>query len=332
MSVKSDVLELFEKNRGVHLSGEEIARKLEVSRNAVWKAVKSLQAEGYDIEGVNNKGYCLKSSNDVLSAQGIRKYLEEVMAEQVDIAVYKSIDSTNTRLKTLAVQGEKEWKIIIAEEQTHGKGRMNREFFSPAGTGIYMSILFRPNFSASESLFITTMAAVAVAKAIEKVIHIKPAIKWVNDIYYEGKKLCGILTEAAVNVENGHLDYAVLGIGINVKKPQGDFPEALKNIATSLSDAEQAGESAVLQDDIRCHLAAEIINYIGYYYKDMEHHSFMKEYIEYSFLIGKSVVIVGQESEVLLVKGIDENAGLIVQYPNGRTKVLSSGEVSVKIL
>lgn len=332
MSVKTEVLELFENNRGVHLSGEEIAGKLEVSRNAVWKAVKSLQAEGYDIEGVNNKGYCMKSSNDVLSAQGIEKYLEKTIAAQADIEVYKLVDSTNTRLKELAGQGGPEWKIILAEQQSCGKGRMNREFFSPAGAGIYMSILFRPKFSASESLFITTMAAVAVAKAIEEVLHIKPAIKWVNDIFCEGKKVCGILTEAAVNVESGHLDYAVLGIGVNVKKPEGDFPEQLKNIAISLADTEQGDEERLAQDDIRCRLAAEIINNIGYYYKNMEDHSFMKEYVEYSFLIGKSVVIAGRESEELLVKGIDENAGLVVQHGDGSIETLSSGEVSVKPL
>ena len=332
MSVKTEVLELFENNRGIHLSGVEIAGKLNVSRNAVWKAVKSLQAEGYDIEGVNNKGYCMKSSNDVLSAQGIEKYLDEVMAVQTDIEVYKTVDSTNTRLKELAVQGEPEWKIILAEQQTEGKGRMNRAFYSPAGAGIYMSILFRPKFSASESLFITTMAAVAVAKAIESVLHIRPAIKWVNDIFCEGKKVCGILTEAAVNVESGYLDYAVLGIGVNVKKPEGNFPKSLKNIAISLADTKQENEEWPAQDDIRCRLAAEIINNIGMYYSDMGNHSFMKEYVEYFFLIGKSVVIVGKESEELLVKGIDEHAGLIVQHKDGSIETLSSGEVSVKPL
>lgn len=328
MSVKSDVLGLFEKNRGIFLSGADIAKKLDVSRNAVWKAVKSLQVEGYYIEGVNNKGYCLKSNNDVLSAQGIEKYLHEDMAKKVDILVFKSIDSTNTKLKELAAQNEKEWKIILAEEQTSGKGRMNRKFYSPTGTGIYMSILLRPNFSASESLFITTMAAVAVAKAIEEVLQIRPSIKWVNDIYCEGKKVCGILTEAAVNVENGYLDYAVLGIGINVKKPQENFPDEIRNVATSL--LELKAEQNIHLEDVRCRLAAEIINNVGKYYKDIKSRDFMKEYIDYSYLIGKKVVIVGQEQEELFVKGIDESAGLIVQHEDGTIEVLTSGEVSVR--
>lgn len=324
MSVKSDVLELFEMNRGTHLSGEDIAKKLDVSRNAVWKAVKSLQTEGYDIEAVNNKGYCLNVSNDVLSAQGIRKYLREPIVGQADIEVYKLVDSTNTRLKVLAGQGEKEWKIIIAEEQTNGKGRLNREFYSPTGSGIYMSLLLKPMFSAEESLFITTMAAVAVTKAIEEVVHIKPSIKWVNDIFYQDKKICGILTEAAMNVEDGHLNYAVLGIGINVKRPQQDFPKQLENIATCLLEPEEK------IDDIRCRLAAEVINNIWFYYQNIGNHSFMKEYIEYSFLIGKYITIVGREQEELLVKGIDENAGLVVQHKDGSIDVLSSGEVSVR--
>ena len=133
-------------------------------------------------------------------------------------------------------------------------------------------------------------------------------------------------------MESGYLDYAVLGIGVNVKRPEENFPEALKNIAISLADTKQGNEEWPDQDDIRCRLAAEIINNIGMYYKDMGNHSFMKEYVDYSFLIGKSVVITGKESEVLLVKGIDEHAGLIVQHKDGSIETLSSGEVSVKPL
>lgn len=326
MSVKEEVLNILEENKGTHLSGEEIAGLLHVSRNAVWKAVKSLTNEGYEISGVNKKGYCLISDNDVLSVQGIHKYLASEISEKADIEVYKTINSTNTKLKELASMGEKEWKIIISEEQTEGRGRMNRQFFSPAKTGIYMSILLKPTVASNEALFITTMAAVSVAQAIEKVTGINTQIKWVNDIYCNNKKVCGILTEAALNIENSQLDYAVLGIGINIQKPENNFPSEIKNIATSLLE-----EKDLVIDHLRCKITAEVINNIFQYYQNLSKHEFMEDYIRRSMLIGKKVYIVGdQKKEPLQVVNINEKAALVVKHQNGMVEELSSGEVSVK--
>jgi BirA family biotin operon repressor/biotin-[acetyl-CoA-carboxylase] ligase len=327
MSVKEDVLKILIDSKGEHFSGEELAKRLNVSRNAIWKAVKSLVQEGYKISGVNNKGYCMTEDSDILSKDIICKYIDDDIVEKVEIEVFKTIDSTNTQLKNRALQGENEWKVIVAEEQTLGRGRMNRKFYSPSGTGIYMSILLRPDTNSKESLFITTMAAVAVAEALENVAGIETGIKWVNDIYCNGKKVCGILTEASMDLESGKLDYAVLGIGINVKAPEEGFPDDIKNIATAICE-----ESEEYVEDLRCKIVANVINNINKYYSDLENHTFMAKYKEKSILIGKEVYVVGdKEKEMMLVEDIDENAALVVRHKDGRVGNIFSGEVSVRI-
>lgn len=324
MKVKEKVLEYLEERRGEPISGTELAERLSVSRNAVWKAIKSLQKEGYVISGVTNRGYILDDSNDILSRQSIEPFLQG-MARELRLEVYKSVTSTNTVAKTMAMDGEPEGKVIIAEEQTKGKGRMGRSFYSPKGTGIYFSILLRPQMKAEEALFITTSAAVAVARAIEKISDCKAQIKWVNDIYCDGKKVCGILTEAGVDFESQGLEYAVLGIGINVAKPAGDFPEELQDKATSLFGDKPN------QAETRSRLVAEVLNEFWECYRQGATKEYLTEYRERSFLIGQQVYVVNQEELGLArVIDIDEEARLVVQRQNGTLQALSSGEVSVK--
>ncbi|MDE7430443.1 MAG: biotin--[acetyl-CoA-carboxylase] ligase, partial [Lachnospiraceae bacterium] len=329
MSIKDDVLKILEKNRGTYISGEEIARQLSVSRTAVWKAVKALNNEGYGITGINKLGYGLTGEDDVISVDGIQRYLPEAIKDLIEITVLKSVTSTNTMLKQKAAEGEREWSVLIAEEQTAGKGRMNRNFYSPSDSGIYMSILLRPDFNVSESLFITTMAAAAVAQSIERVLQKETKIKWVNDVYLKDKKVCGILTEASVNVETSRLDYAVLGIGINVKPPQKDFPEEIKQVAGSLMEQDSYHK---IGDNIRNRLISEIIATIYKYYVRLDRHEFMSIYKEKSMLIGKEVYILSDKNkEGLFVLDIDDNAALVVEHKDGRIEHLSSGEVSVRI-
>ncbi len=330
MSVKNDVFKILDSNKDKYYSGEQIAGMLGVSRTSVWKAVKKLISEGYDIEGINKVGYCMKKGDDIISKEGIMRFLPDDMKDIMNFITYKSITSTNTVLKQMASENAKEWTVLIAEQQTAGKGRMNRQFYSPKNTGVYMSILLRPKFSAVEALFITTMTAVAVADAIDELFLIDTGIKWVNDIYYNGKKICGILTEAAVNVENSKIDYAVVGIGINVKTAGCDFPDKIKDIAGSIIDSDISGKS---NDDLRNCLIAKISENMYKYYLKLDKHEFMSKYIEKSILIGKEVYILSDEKrEPLLVTGIDDNASLIVKCKNGDIKNISSGEVSVRLL
>ena len=286
-------------------------------------AIKALEKSGYEINAIPNKGYCLAEKNDILSSYSIKQHLKN---PHLDISVFSSVTSTNTILKEMAEQGAKEGTVIIAEEQTAGRGRTGKQFYSPKGTGIYISILLRPDIPAEESLFLTTSAAVATARAIEDVSDKRSLIKWVNDIYLEDKKTCGILTEGAFNVETGKLDYAIVGIGINVCIPDGGFPDNIKDIATAIFDKQTDSINK------RSILIANLLDYFMEYYKDFKSKSYVKEYIERSMIIGKTITVIeGSKTSVAKAIDIDKNCRLKVQFEDGTTKWLSSGEVSTKI-
>lgn len=323
MSVKDEVLKELENNKGDYISGGQLAENLGVSRNSVWKAIKALEKSGYEINAIPNKGYCLAEKNDILSSYSIKQHLKN---PHLDISVFSSVTSTNTILKEMAEQGAKEGTVIIAEEQTAGRGRTGKQFYSPKGTGIYISILLRPDIPAEESLFLTTSAAVATARAIEYVSDKRALIKWVNDIYLEDKKTCGILTEGAFNVETGKLDYAIVGIGINVCIPDGGFPDDIKDIATAIFDKQTDSINK------RSILIANLLDYFMEYYKDFKSKSYVKEYIERSMIIGKTITVIeGSKTSIAKAIDIDKNCRLKVQFEDGTTKWLSSGEVSTKI-
>ena len=323
MSVKDEVLKELENNKGDYISGGQLADNLGVSRNSVWKAIKALEKSGYEINAIPNKGYCLAEKNDILSSYSIKQHLKN---PHLDISVFSSVTSTNTILKEMAEQGAKEGTVIIAEEQTVGRGRTGKQFYSPKGTGIYISFLLRPDIPAEESLFLTTSAAVATARAIEDVSDKRALIKWVNDIYLEDKKTCGILTEGAFNVETGKLDYAIVGIGINVCIPDGGFPDNIKDIATAIFDKQTDSINK------RSILIANLLDYFMEYYKDFKSKSYVKEYIERSMIIGKTITVIeGSKTSVAKAIDIDKNCRLKVQFEDGTTKWLSSGEVSTKI-
>lgn len=325
MSVKQKILEILETEKGKYISGEELATHLSVSRTAVWKAVKSLVSEGYSIAAVSNKGYCLSNNNDILSEQSIAKYLAEEAA-LFKISVHKTIGSTNSAVKELAGQGAAEGTVVIAEEQTSGRGRRNRTFYSPADTGIYMSILLRPKISAAEALFITTSAAVAVAQAIEELSGREAKIKWVNDIFCDGKKICGILTEASFDMESGGLEFAVLGIGINVKTPKDGFQDDIKDIATAVFE----NDTNIV--DTKSRLVADVLKRFWNYYLGLENKTFLSQYQERSLVIGKEILVLGNNtSEKVLALEIDDQCHLKVRHEDGSIELLSSGEVSIKV-
>lgn len=232
MGLKQEILKLLEENREQYLSGQEIANRLSFSRTAVWKSIKALKEDGYEIDAISNKGYRLDTTCDLLSAEGIRCYLSSDY-HNVPIEVHQQIDSTNTEAKKQAMNGAPHGTVILAEEQTAGRGRLGRTFYSPKGTGIYMSMILRPNLHLSQSIHVTTSVAVAICQVIERLTNQKPQIKWVNDIYLNQQKICGILTEAVTDFESGNVEYLILGIGLNVHTKH--FPVELQAIAGSLN-------------------------------------------------------------------------------------------------
>ena len=323
MKTTQRVLELLEQNRGKAVSGEELAGIIGVSRNAVWKAIEDLRSTGIVIHAKTKRGYFLPDSDNSLSKEGIMTLLGST---SLKVDVRQTVTSTNDLLKQLAVNGEPAGYILIASEQTAGKGRFGRKFYSPNGSGLYISMLLRPDMKAEDSLFITTSAAVAVCRAIESVTggRIRPMIKWVNDIFVNRKKVCGILTEAAVSFESGMLDYAVLGIGINITAPEGDFPEEIKDIATSLfGDMEQ--------DNIRNRLAAELIRELEKLMADPLDKAYLEDYKRRQMLIDHDIIVIkNDQRRPARALGIDKRARLNVRYEDGSTETLISGEVSIK--
>lgn len=322
LRVRDIVLTFLENNRGEYISGEKIASSVGVSRNAVWKAIRQLQTDGHKIHSSTNKGYCLDSANDVLSKQSIEKHLT---SRVFDIEVVKSVSSTNTVMRQRAESGEYEGAVLIAEEQTQGRGRLGREFYSPGNTGIYMSILLRPYIPAEKSVMITTCAAVAVAEAIEQIAKKEAKIKWVNDIFCGDKKVCGILTEAALAIESGTLAYAVLGIGINVFPPENSFPSELENIADAVFD------SCDMAENPRSILIARVLENFWKYYEDIEDRPHFDEYKRRSMVLSKPITVIsGKDTYDAVATDLDDNFNLKIALPNGETRSLNSGEVSIR--
>jgi BirA family biotin operon repressor/biotin-[acetyl-CoA-carboxylase] ligase len=320
MGVKTRLIELLDKNRGKYISGAAIAKELNVSRNAVWKAMKSLQENGYIISATPNKGYRLDSAGDLLSAEGIRTYLKDSTIFHVDVR--KSVTSTNTVLRELAENNLPEGYVLASETQTAGKGRQGRAFFSPSGHGVYFSVLLRPNLKSEEIAFITPAAAVAVARAVEQILHINLGIKWVNDLFKNEKKVCGILTEASVSLEDGSVDNVILGIGINITEPESGYPEIIKNVAGSLLG------TTVVSDNVRCKIIAATLDNFWKFYKNLSELEFLDEYRKRSTIIGHEIFVISQgETTTAHALAIDEKCRLVVRYENGETASLNAGEI-----
>jgi len=324
MSTKDTVLALFEKNKGFFISGERIAEELNISRTAVWKAVKKLQSEGYEIKAVTNRGYCLDKESDVLTVRGISSHLND-NCKNLRPEVFVRVDSTNTRCIEKAEEGESEGYVAVAGTQSAGRGRRGKAFFSPAESGIYMSILLRPvGLTENQVLHFTTMAAAAVSEAIEDVSGKKAEIKWVNDVFIDGKKVCGILSEASYGINTAKLEYVIVGIGINAYEPAGGFPSSISDIAGCVFDEPSAG--------LKNRLAAEVLNRFMAYYEHLPETPYSDEYIKRSMVTGKDITVhKGKEMIRAHVLGIDEEFGLKVRYEDGSVEVLRSGEISIRI-
>ncbi len=325
MNLKDNVLKYLETNRNEYVSGEQIAEMFDVSRSAVWKVMEKLRQEGHEIEAATKKGYRLTERSDVLSAAGIAKYLSAAgNTDESRIRVFAEVDSTNNVAKEMALHGAPHGTVILAEHQTAGRGRLGREFESPAGTGIYMTMILRPDADMRKALLITTAASVGVCRAIRSVTGAEAVIKWVNDIYLEEKKLCGILSEAVTDFELGTLESVVVGIGINFREPEGGFSP--KVAARSIGTIYGTAKPRVTRNQ----LAARIIDDVLEVCSDLEDRTFLEDYRKWSIVIGREVLCIqGQKRRQARVLDIGESGGLIVLYSDGTREELTSGEISI---
>lgn len=325
---KENVLEILIENSTRYISGEEIAEKLYITRSAVWKSIKSLREDGKNIEAISNRGYRLIDVNVGLSSKGIKNLLPESL-RNLDINCLETVTSTNDLANEWGRDNFGKEKIIIAEEQTNGRGRRGRDFYSPKETGLYMSLCIFPQTSVEKATLITCLAAVAICNALSEVAGIDAKIKWVNDIFYKDKKIAGILTEGVTSIEDGGLSYMVVGIGINLYDPIKGFPEEIKKTAGSIFTTGRTVE------DVRNKIAAAIIkNFYVLYEGDWK--EIVQKYKELSFLIGKTIVVnpinrKDSSKEYVYAKAIDidEDCHLIIEHENGKIETLSTGEVSV---
>lgn len=320
MTTKNKILNELEKNRNKFISGEELGIKLGVSRTSIWKAISSLKKEGYNIESITKKGYKLTADNDLLSEEGIRLFLND-NNKSTEIYVFDEIDSTNSSAKKYGVDGCKSGTIVVSNYQKAGRGRFGRTFYSPKGKGIYLSFIIRPSNLTIESVsFSTILTVIATIRALKKFCSQDLKVKWVNDIYIDNKKACGILTELVSDIESGGIDFIVCGIGINVNCSDEDFNDDIKDIATSIC-AEGISRNQII---------AEISNNIVDIFDNFDKEIIISEYKSYQMLFDKEIYYEKNGiNKTAIVKDISNDGGLVIES-DGKIEILNSGEVSVK--
>ncbi len=318
------ILSVLKENRPHFVSGEEIRKKLGVSRTAVWKHISALREEGYSIDAVPRSGYRLVAIPDRLYAEEIMYGLDTEAIGRT-VYFYESVDSTNCRAAALASGGAPGGALVVAEEQVGGRGRLGRGWFTPWGMGISCSLVLRPDVNPVEASSITMLTAVAAARAIERVAGISPGIKWPNDLLIGGKKICGILTE--MNAEMEKINFLVVGVGINVNIPSDFFPVALKETATSLFMVKN-------QQVSRLELLKTMLKEFEDCYQIWLKSGFeplLNEWKERSVVMNRPVrVSTPRESWEGLVEDVDGRGALILRMPDGSLKQFIAGEVSLR--
>lgn len=320
--MKEEILRLLRSADG-YISGQELCNRFGVSRTAVWKAINQLKEAGYEIEAQQNKGYRLMAAPDLMTEAEIKSLMHtEWVAKEV--LYFDTIDSTNTKAQELAEKGYPSGTLVVADKQESGKGRRGRSWVSPSGTGIFMTLMIKPDINPNNASMLTLVAALAVAKAITSVTGEEALIKWPNDIVVNGKKVCGILTE--MNAQFDYINHIVVGIGINVHNES--FPEEISQMASSLM-IEAGGKRFH-----RAQIIAETMSYFEQYYetflKTQDLSALVREYDELLVNRNKSVrVLDPKEPFDGKAMGITPKGELIVDTWESR-KLVSSGEVSVR--
>ncbi|MCK9267488.1 MAG: biotin--[acetyl-CoA-carboxylase] ligase [Alkaliphilus sp.] len=320
--MRDKILGELYKNKENYISGELLAADLGVSRTAVWKHINILKEQGYNIETAPGKGYRLLEMEDKLLPGEIENILSnKVIGKQ--IIYFDSIDSTNGYAKK-KIDQLKDGTVILAERQTAGRGRRGRGWVSPEGTGIWMSIVLKPDIPPREGIKMTQIAVAAVCKSIRELTKLDALIKWPNDIVINGKKVCGILTEMAGELNK--INYIVIGIGINVNVK--DFPEEIKKHASSLFiEGNKKIDRKILLVDI----LKKFENLYGAYMRNLNLNETLSIVRNYSAILGKNIrIIQGKSVKMAGAVDINDDGLLLVETENGSRELISSGEISIR--
>ena len=298
---------------GAYVSGQQLARQLGVSRAAVHKAAAALTAQGYALEAVPRRGYRLLGG-DPFCAEAVGPY-------PAPVQMYDTLESSNRTAKLLAVDGAPHGTLVLTAHQSAGRGRLGRSFESPAGKGVYLSVLLRPALPAASAQAATIGAAVAVCRAVQTLCGLELGIKWVNDLYYHGKKVCGILTEAGTGLETGQLEWLVVGIGLNLTTTAADWPPELAAKAGSLYPG---GPAPVSRAALAGAIARELLALCPAF-------DCLNEYRARCFVPGHWVTVcTAAETYAARALAIDDAGRLVVQRENGRREALRCGEVTTR--
>lgn len=316
------ILELLRRQEGF-LSGEDIGRELSITRAAVWKGIKKLREEGYEIEAVTNRGYRLTNPETMYNKRELEQGLKTKTMGQ-SIYFYEETDTTNNRARELALEGAPEGTLVVAEKQTAGRGRRGKVWESPLGTGIWMSLVLRPQIAPAEASVLTLLCGLATAEAIEAETGLSAGIKWPNDILINGKKAVGILTE--MDCEMSEVHFVIPGIGINVNT--ASFPPEIAEIATSLYL--ECGKTVS-----RRRLVHKVLERLEEHYETfLQTGSFaamLEDYRKHCITLGKEVHVLGREPFFAEALDITPEGELLVRRAdNGKEEVVFSGEVSIR--
>ncbi len=322
--MKDRVLALLTAQAGQYISGEAMSGQLHVSRAAIWKAIEALRQAGFVIEAAPRRGYRLTGGPDLLTEGTVRPHLPADRG--APLIVLPTVDSTNNYAKTLAIAGGgfADGTAIAADEQTGGRGRLGRRFLSPKGEGVYLTLLWKPDREPAQAVNFTAYVAVAVCDGIEAACGVQPGIKWTNDIVLGRKKLCGILTEMAVEGETGALQYLLTGVGVNAN--QAEFSPELRGMATSL--AQELGHPVDRGRLCACLIQALDTMYAAWLAGGGD---YPQRYRDNCLTLGRPVRLLrGGRAEEAFAEDLDDELGLIVRHPDGRRETVTTGEVSVR--
>ncbi|MBC8535912.1 biotin--[acetyl-CoA-carboxylase] ligase [Feifania hominis] len=323
--LKDEVYHLLRQRRGETISGSDLARALGVSRTAVWKAAHQLIDEGAPVEPLQSGGYRIPPQLDLLDEMELR---EELCGSRLGekILLFDRLDSTNNYAKSVAADAA-DGTLVVARQQTAGRGRMERRFHSPEGGGVYFTIVLRPHFALDALNFVTLLSAMAVRDAVEKLCGFRPSIKWPNDVLVDGEKLCGILTESALEAESGRIQYVLAGIGINIRLGD-ELPEELRGVATALDRHCAAPPS-------RAALIAGVVREFDRLYDEgrfiHRRGSLLEDYRRDLCWVNERITILrGGEAYAAVLRGLDDEGHLVVELPGGGLETLYAGEIKIR--
>lgn len=318
--MKDRILDILYENEGRAISGQLLSEELGVSRTAVWKHIRNLISEGYDIEGSGGRGYVLREA-DVLNEYELIKELPS----GIPFVFRKSVGSTNNLAKETARANEAEFMLVTADIQDSGRGRLGRNFESDNNKGTWCSFIMKPGLAPEDALIITVAAATAVCRTLNDVCGLKSGIKWPNDIIVNGRKICGILSE--MSCETGAIEFIIAGIGINVNQEADDFSPEVSLTATSVMQETGHRYRRTQIISSLCYNMQEIYGLV----RDRRNNEIVKKWNEYSVTDGQTVRILKNGEEIIArADGIDERGRLVVTGPDGKTVTYNSGEISVR--